>query len=174
MRLRQVVCVWLNRWAVTVLLLIAATSGRVVLAAASAIPDSLQACTREQDDSRRLACYDLEMRRLAVAPAPAPALTHAPDKSFGLSPEQARKLEPPGAHEKVTPQTLSSTVSAVSTRVDGRVVITLANGQTWVQGEAYELFRVNVGDAVTIKPGALGSFHMYAPSGFATRVTRAR
>jgi hypothetical protein len=30
------------------------------------------------------------------------------------------------------------------------------------------------GDAITIKPGLPGSFHLYAPSGYASRVTRAR
>lgn len=142
----------------------------------SALPHSLQACAQEPDDSRRLACYDREMARLAAAPPAAvtPAPAPSPDKSFGLTPEQQRQREPRATREKVVPQTLSSTVSAVSSQSDGRLVITLANGQVWVQGEAYEVFRVNVGDAISIKPGLLGSFHMYAPSGYATRVTRAR
>jgi hypothetical protein len=144
--------------------------------AASGLPASLQACTQEPDDSRRLACYDHEMARLAAAPPPAmsPAPAPVPDKSFGLTPEQQRQLEPRATREKVIPQTLSSTVSAVSSRGDGRLVITLANGQVWVQGEAYEVFRIKAGDAITIKPGLLGSFHLYGPSGYATRVTRAR
>jgi hypothetical protein len=135
-----------------------------VPAAASGLPDALQACTQERDDSRRLACYDREIPRLAATP----------DKSFGLSPEQKRKLEAPEVRDQPRLQILSSIVSAVSERVDGRKVITLANGETWVQGEAWEVFHVSVGDAITIKPGALGSFHLYAPSGLATRVTRAR
>lgn len=157
-------------------LLLLALPGQFV-AAASGLPSSLQACTQEPDDSRRLACYDHEMARLAAAaPAPAvsPAPTPVPDKSFGLTPEQQRQLEPRASRDKVAPQALSSTVSAVGSHADGRLVITLANGQVWVQGEAYEVFHVNVGDVITIKPGLLGSFHLYAPSGYATRVTRAR
>jgi len=147
-----------------------------VVRAASGLPAALHACTQEPDDSRRLACYDHEMARPAAArpPAASPPPTPAPDKSFGLSPEKQRQLEPRATRAKVIPQILSSTVSAVGSRGDGRLAITLANGQLWVQGEAYEVFRVNVGDAVTIKPGLLGSFHLYAPSGYATRVTRAR
>jgi hypothetical protein len=103
-------------------------------------------------------------------------LTAASEKSFGLSGAQERKLEPPRteAREKPKPQALSSTVAAVSMRGDGRQVIRLANGETWVQGEAYETFHANVGDTVTIKHGSLGSFYMYVPSGLATRVTRVR
>ncbi|HEY2417271.1 MAG TPA: hypothetical protein VGH84_05085 [Steroidobacteraceae bacterium] len=165
-------------------LFLLALPGPFVCAASSAVPASLQACTQESDDSRRLACYDHEMARLAAAPppaantapalAPAPAAKAVPDQSFGLTPERQRQLEPRASRDKVVPQTLSSTVSAVTPRADGRLVMTLANGQVWIQGEAYEVFHVNVGDKITIKPGLLGSYHLYAPSGYATRVTRAR
>ncbi len=147
-----------------------------VFAASSGLPDSLQACTRERDDARRLACYDRETAQLAAPPVAAaattpaattpaaitPAATTSADRTFGLP------------AEKPKPQTLSSTVTSVNMRSDGRLVIALANGQVWVQGDAYEAFRLGVGDAITIKPGALGSLHLYAPSGRATRVTRAR
>jgi hypothetical protein len=162
-RLRRIQFVWLNRRVLAGLLLTGASSWPL-MAAPSGLPDALQACTQERDDSRRLACYDREIPRLAATP----------DKSFGLSAEQARKLEAPGARDKPRPQILSSIVSAVSERADGREVITLANGEIWVQGEAWSTFPLSVGDTITIKPGALGSFHLYAPSGLATWVTRAR
>ena len=88
--------------------------------------------------------------------------------------QQQNKLEPPEARDKPKPQPLSSTVSAVSQRADGRKVVTLANGQVWVQGEAWTAMPVSVGDTISIKPGALGSFKLYAPSGIAIWVTRAR
>ncbi len=145
-------------------LLLAGVAVCAASAGAAALPDALQACRKEQDDSRRLACYDREMAQLATAP----------DKSIGLSPEQQRKLEPPETRTTPKPEVLSSIMSAVTQRADGRMVFSLANGEIWVQGEAWERFDVRVGDAVQIKPGLLGSFHLYAPSGLATRVTRAR
>jgi hypothetical protein len=163
MRLRRPTPVWLNRPAITALLLTAIASWRA-LAGSSGLPDALQACTLERDDSKRLACYDREVAHLAAKP----------DKSFGLSPQQQTKLEPPEARDKPKPQTLSSTVSAVSQRADGRNVVTLANGQVWLQGEAWTAMPVSVGDTISIKPGALGSFKLYAPSGIAIWVTRAR
>jgi hypothetical protein len=149
---------------VSMTLLLAGAAAWTASAAASALPDALQACTKERDDSRRLACYDRETAKLAVAP----------DKSYGLSPEQQRKLEPPETRDIAKPQVVSSVMSSVSQRADGRMVFTLADGEIWVQGEAWERFDVRVGEAVTIKPGVLGSFHLYASSGLATRVTRAR
>jgi hypothetical protein len=178
MRLRRVMRVRVKRWTSLAPLLIGAWSGELAYAAAPDMPASLQACTQEREDSRRLACYDREMGRPGAAPAAAAASTPAPpaspDKSFGLSPEQLRKLESSESGHKAKPETLSAILTTVSLRGDGRMVFTLTNGQVWVQGEAYETFRVNVGDAVTIKPGTLGSFHLYASDGVATRVTRAR
>jgi hypothetical protein len=163
MRLRRARLVWLHRPAVAAVLVTALSSWRV-LAATGGLPDALQACTQERDDSQRLACYDREVARLAVKP----------EKIYGLTPQQQDKLEHPDARDKPKPQTLSATVSAVSQRVDGRKVVTLANGQIWVQGEAWSTFPVNAGDAITIKPGALGSFQLYTPAGVAVWVTRAR
>jgi hypothetical protein len=126
----------------------------------------MRACVQEQDDGRRLACYDREMART--------------EKSFGLNDEQKRKLDrsspvvdakPPVVDIK--PQTVPSSVVAVTLRTDGRNVITLQNGQIWVQGEAFEHTEIRVGDSVTVKSGLLGALYMYLPKG-RTRVTRER
>ena len=52
--------------------------------------------------------------------------------------------------------------------------------QTWASRgvraweEGWWEMPVSVGDTISIKPGALGSFRLYAPSGIAIWVTRAR
>jgi hypothetical protein len=155
------------RWghrACIAMLSVGALSSRVLLAAPAALEDALQICAQEKDDSRRLSCYDRETQNLA----------HTRDNSFGLTAEQERKSQPTEAHDRASSQTLSSVVSAVSKRPDGRLIITLANGQTWVQGEAWEVFHLSVGDAVTIKHGTLGSFQLSTSSGLSTRVSRAQ
>ena len=129
-------------------------------AANSAVPDSMRMCVQEQDDGRRLACYDREMARA--------------EKSYGLTDEQKRKLDPPKTSVEVKAQALSSKVLTLTLRADGRNVIALENGQIWVQGDAFEDIAIHVGDPVSIKPGLLGAFHMYLPSGLRTRVTRKR
>lgn len=163
LRLRRAQLVRFNRAAIAAVLLTVVSSWRVS-AAPPALPAALQACAQERDDSQRLACYDREVPRLDTTP----------DKAFGLSAQQQSKLEQPDVREKPKPQTLSSSVTAVSQRVDGRIVVALANGQIWVQGEAWKAFPLNVGDAITIKPGALGSFQLDTPSGVSIWVTRAR
>jgi hypothetical protein len=151
-----------RRQLLRVLLILAMTASRIggTAAATPGIPDSMRACVQEQDDSRRLACYDQEMART--------------EKSYGLNDEQKRKLNPPKADIDVKAQTLSSKVLAVTLRADGRQVITLENGQTWVQGEAFDDIAIHAGDVVTIKSGVLGSFYMYLPSKLRTRVRRDR
>ena len=76
-----------------------------------------------------------------------------------------------------TPYDSGSAVPVEALTVDSgedRPSGTLANGQVWVQGEAWTAMPVSVGDTISIKPGALGSFRLYAPSGIAIWVTRAR
>jgi hypothetical protein len=175
------------RWQYAVAALLIASMSRPLLAAAP-LPEALQACTKEPDDTKRLACFD---REAALATA------HA-ERTIGLSPSQERKLgwpspplspapaavgatntpQPPPAspkkQERAPTPIVTSVVSSFSRNPDGRYVIGLANNQTWVQGEAWEAFDVKVGDTVTIMTGLFGSFHMRATSGFETRVTRAR
>ncbi len=150
----------------------------IVAAAPSALPEALRACVHEKDDSLRLACFD---REIALAEKSA-------EKSYGLSDEQKRKVNPPAPSAPAAassgggvvpapppqPEPLSAKVVAVTLRGDGRSTITLDNGQTWVQGDAFEHIVVQAGDAVTIKPGLLGSLYMYLPSKSRTRVTRER
>jgi hypothetical protein len=122
--------------------------------------ESMRACVQEQNDSRRLACYDREMART--------------EKSYGLTDEQKRKLDVPKADIDAKAPAVSSKVRAVTPRADGRSVITLESGQIWVQGEAFDEIAIRAGEAVTIKSGMLGSFYMYLPSGLRTRVKRER
>jgi hypothetical protein len=63
-------------------------------------------------------------------------------------------------------------VSAVSNRPRGELVVTLDNGQVWVQLEATN-YPLKAGDHVEIDVGALGSYILWSPSNRrATKVTR--
>lgn len=141
--------------------------------------ESLRACKAESDNARRLACYDREIAQLptptsveqpaAVVPATTPTLSA--EESFGLSEQQARKKQDIGEAPKL--ERLSARVAELSRRPHGELVITLDNGQIWAQKQAESLV-VEVGDTVTIKAGALGSFLMSTASGRFTRVKRER
>jgi hypothetical protein len=111
----------------------------------------------------------------AATAAPAvPAATAAkPDltaeEQFGLSQDQVREKQ----SGKDTPKLdhLAGAITKISKRPRGELVMTLDNGQVWTQ-QAVDTFDVRVGDTVTIKAAALGSFKMSTKAGRSTRVTR--
>ena len=127
----------------------------------------IAACTREQDDARRLACFD---RAAAPKAAAAPAVNAT--ETFGvLGSELARsrddgKLEPEGP-----PKRIGAKVTAIEKRARGELVVTLDNGQVWAQKETGAYFPLKVGDPVAILAGSLGSFRLIAANR-ATAVTR--
>jgi hypothetical protein len=112
----------------------------------------------------------------AAAPAAkAPAATAAAsdttlsaEERFGLSDEQQRKKENQPEPDKV--DHLNATVTALSKRPQGELVVTLDNKQVWAQRYP-ESFVVNVGDTVTIKSTFIGSYLMVL-RGQTTRVSR--
>jgi hypothetical protein len=166
-------------------------SGPVSLALAQALPPSVRACASERDDARRLSCYDREIARLAqdsgavaapsataevttaaaaAAAAVSPAPTAAPDAKFGYRGDIARKeLDEQTATETV--DRLEATITEVSSRAHGELVITLDNGQVWVQKAPDSKMQLKAGDQVTIKKASLGSYMLVA-AGRSTRVTR--
>lgn len=129
------------------------------------LPPSLRACMAEPDDARRLACFDREAAQLGPQSA---------EQRFGFRGEVAR--EAIAEKKAAAPQLerLESTVTAVARRGSIDWIITLENGQQWAQISTGTPYTIRVGDAVTINPGALGSFLLTGPSGRATRVRRAR
>lgn len=185
---------------------------------------AIAACRTEQDDARRLACYDRQADRLAerasaaaAAPvAPAAAATQSAEAAVAGTVAAAATSATPAANapaaqsaatasaapKPVTPQDefgyggamaradadqkkkegaasgleeIVATVTQVTTRQRGELVITLDNGQVWVQKAPESSFRVKIGDQVRIKAGALRSYMMsHVTTDRATRVTRVR
>jgi hypothetical protein len=143
------------------------------------LPPSLRACMAEPDDARRLACFDREAAQLgpqsaATAPATATPEPLTAEQRFGFRGEVAREVI--AEKKAAVPQLerLESTVTAVARRGSIDWIVTLENGQQWAQISTGTPYTIRVGDAVTINPGALGSFLLTGPSGRATRVRRAR
>jgi len=102
-----------------------------------------------------------------LVPAPAPGAPSSPASDFGVrnGPLQAKR-EPPREKKML------AAVSRVSSLPRGELVLTLDNGQIWVQLEARN-FPVKVGDQIEIDEGALGSYILWSPSTrHASKVTR--
>jgi hypothetical protein len=105
----------------------------------------------------------------AVNGATAPGASPAPSNTeFGVhnGPLEAQRIAP--QREK----RLLAVVSGVSNRPRGELVVTLDNGQVWVQLEAKN-YPLKAGDHVEIDVGAMGSYVLWCPSNRrATKVTR--
>ncbi|MBM4385794.1 MAG: hypothetical protein FJ091_20795 [Deltaproteobacteria bacterium] len=139
------------------------------LAAAGDPGETLLGCRKLSDAAERLACYDrvvdraaqtIEPEVLATAPR---ASSSEPERSlrerlFGRSVEETdRALR--DAYGVQTAAELTAVATAVKRGPDGRVVVTLDNGQVWRQTES-RAFPLREGQTVRVREGALGSFYM--------------
>lgn len=160
-------------------------------------PQALATCRSEQDDARRLACYDREVEKLPRQPAAGDASTGAtpsaatpsaatpsaavpaaaaqtPEERFGYRGELAREERDREQQEIRGLEKLVATVTGISTRGDNTLVITLDNGQVWAQNRPDSFFRLKVGEQVSIEPASLKSFLLIGSSKRTARVTRLR
>ena len=73
---------------------------------------------------------------------------------------------------EVAPARIAARVQSVTRTRVGQMVVTLDNGQIWQQGNGEPDVRLDVGDTVTIKKAALGSYILSTPAGRSFRVRR--
>jgi phospholipase A1 len=133
---------------------------------------ALRQCAIISNALERLACYDRLAGRAATPPAAAappvaapPAARPPPAEEFGLSPAQR-----PAVIER--PQSISARIVAFGRSANARPTLKLDNGQLWELDAADALLAV--GDAVTIRHGALTSFLLDTPGHRTHHVRRLR
>lgn len=171
------------------LTLFLAVAGSLVAGAAEP-KSNLEACATERDDKRRLACYDAEVARLAGTPAAAAAsgsdssaeLAAAREgqpsgeaaDDFGMTPALARKMKANGEGPE-EPDSIAAVVTRVDEKVYGERIVYLDNGQVWEEISRNRNLPLAVGDDITVKSAAFGSFKLLGPGGKRfTRVRRVR
>ena len=140
------------------------------------VPVVLRACVKITNNSDRLACFDKEVARLSdpagtayMAPA-TPRLS--PEEKMGLSERRVQQLESSGPNPTGPRTELQVHISRVSTGGSGRTVFELDDGQVWQQVEPNPHFVASAGTAVTIAPGAFGSFWLSSGKHQSTKVKR--
>jgi hypothetical protein len=142
-----------------------------------ALTERLVECVRERDDARRLACFDRATAQLDASSSKGASVTAeggAPSASdFGVSGSEVARKRGAAGEENAPPEVkrLDATVAAIARQPRGELVLTLDNGQVWVQKTATSYFPVEVGDQVTIMAGALSSYRLMT-GGRSTAVTR--
>jgi hypothetical protein len=169
------------------------------IAAAANTDERVRACATEPDDARRLACYDDAVgvdretggSRAVNAPnvsaqnaptsnvptpQPSPASTdqRTATERFGYQGEVAREQIDRQAAATPKLKMLQARVTDIETLPLGEFVLTLDNGQVWKQKAKESIGPLRVGDQVTIRAGALGSYRLSASSNRSTLVQRVK
>lgn len=167
-----------------------------MVAAVWAEPD-LTECAREKSDAARLACYDrmaedaiesdqqaydlkvpadqhTEDAEAVVSDAAAPESDIAADETAGAIDNFGMNRNVAEANEKTQPKLdqIYASIVDIETRSYGKRVITLDNGQVWVEESPSKSVRLEPGDKVRIKAGVLGSFRLFGANRRSTRVER--
>jgi hypothetical protein len=134
-----------------------------------ALTERLRACAALKADAERLACYDREVPRLLSAPtttAPTAASVAAsaaaapgptPEQRFGLATEKLSEKYPV-PKESAPLRDLTAHVLHSTRLPSGNFLIELDNDQVWWQIDTDVNLHLRTGAAVTIEPGAIGSY----------------
>ena len=161
--------------------------------AADALNDKLLACADEADDARRLHCFDAAVAGLRKAPAApaaaavaaAPPPPTAQSAAAAAAPASTSPASAPASAEDrfgargdlrtethATVNEITGTVTEVSKKPYGELVVTLDNGQVWAE-LAPSRIKLKPGDTVKIESGALNSFRLVA-NNRSSKVSRVR
>ena len=124
-------------------------------------------CASVRDDTKRLACYDEAFGK------PAEPVTVAPKAQFGFTEKEVARNTGQTA-ESAAPSSVTATITSLARLHDGKFVVTLDNAQVWSQSEFNSQADVGIGDTITVRRGALGSYLLVTKAGIGTRVRRVK
>ena len=144
------------------------------------LTDAFQ-CAEIQDDAQRLACYDSAVGRLRTAQTQGQIVTIDREQaetldreSFGFTLPNLSRLLPSVNGDRGGVEEIQAQVVDVTGAARERRRFVLSNGQSWDQVEAQRAANVRVGDTVTIRNAAMGTFMLTSSRGGAGhRVRRA-
>ena len=163
--------------------------------AAAGAGEPTHPCAAVDDPAERLACYDETFPRpgapdgveqQAVAPVAEPTEIPQPRdipvvpeaaegpelvEKFGLTEAQLQARDPERPREERVDR-IEATVVGIRHRASGERLVTLDNGQVWLQTEITVRGHLAEGDQVVIRRAALGSFQLVTPGRVALRVRR--
>ncbi|MBU3024034.1 hypothetical protein [Aestuariibacter sp. A3R04] len=151
-------------------------AGALVLAVLSSVSraetvaDAIQACRNEQNDLKRLICFDAVAESMNIYAGAAKSVdevaSERPSQPANIvsSSRQPRGddfgLESQRLAKETLPSALSAAVASVTESPRGDRIVTLDNGMVWRENDKRSNLRLKEGDAVTIERGVLGAFYL--------------
>lgn len=151
------------------------------------LPGSLISCMDRSDSLERLVCYDREMEQLtSTAMQKSSAVrddrTPASDGGITVSVPEKRQGNGDGKGQQeqqdggLPPQRsdLTATIVKISKRRYGERIITLDNGQLWVEKIPTPSMILNVGNVISIRQGRFGGYRLSGRGNRSTEVTLIR
>lgn len=139
---------------------------------ASEPPRPTHPCAAMQDAVERLDCYDQAFERPDSDETHPAAVKVAED--FGFSEVEKRARDPDHGKRDAADQMEAIVAEVGYMQGTRKMIVTLDNGQIWLQSEALTSGRLRAGDRVTIRKAALGSYQLLTPGRIAVRVRRLR
>ena len=160
--------------------------------AAAGAGEPTHPCAAVDNPAERLACYDKAFPRASTAAgveqqaeSPVAEATEVPQQrdipeaaeepelveKFGLTEAQLQARDPERPREPRV-ERIEATVVGIRHLSSGERVVTLDNGQVWLQTEITVRGHLAEGDQVVIRRAALGSFQLVTPGRVALRVRR--
>lgn len=141
---------------------------------ADEIPELLRRCVVLDDDARRLACYDRYVSRGGAEAAAEDSATPAnpTEPANGEAAAEDRFGFPDVDEEEL--DEISATITDIVVRRSQERILTLDNGQVWVEDSPRRSVRLEVGDEVEIRSGLFGSYRLFGPANRSTDVDRVR
>ena len=141
--------------------LVLALASAPALAAIEPLAEGVRRCSLETDAAKRLACFD----------ALVSALSKIKSDQFGMTADIERKRDPVAASSPEN-ESLPGKIAALQEAPRGEYIFILDNRQIWIQAELSSHIRFEVGEAVQIEHGAMGSLWLAADHHRKTRVKR--
>jgi hypothetical protein len=106
----------------------------------------------------------------AQVSASAPASALAPVPPLPTATATATATAKATAKAAAPSTQITATITNLTRKADGRFVITLNNGEVWLQAETKERFLASVGDVISLRTQLLGAHYLRTPKGSDVRV----
>ncbi|HSZ50242.1 MAG TPA: hypothetical protein VK801_01610 [Caulobacteraceae bacterium] len=167
MRLRLTAMLFGFAAAVTAPGLVSAQSGEALTSTGGV--QAVLACQSVRGDKAQLACFRRAAKLLTQEPAPTQSAEAPPPRLFGAPPPRLRHDRPADDRDATL------VVRSIGDLGDGRAILNLADGSSWVETEAEPITSaVKAGDSVRLEKGALGGYLLVLPHRSAIRIRRLR